>query len=78
MTDVLGRDRYERRVVEASGYRNGYKRRHLDNAERRLDIALTQVRDTPDPHQSALWQAFQRRTESLSRAEPRDLGSAGG
>ena len=66
--EVLGRDRYERREAEATGYRNGYKRRQLDTAEGRLEIALPQLRDTPEPYQSALWQAMQRRTESLSRA----------
>ena len=65
VTEVLGRDRYERRAAEVMGYRNGYKQRHLDTAEGRLEVALPQVRDTGEPYQSALWQALQRRTEVL-------------
>jgi putative transposase len=65
VSEVLGRDRYARRESEMSGYRNGYKRRHLDTAEGRLEIELPQVRDTIEPYQSALWQALQRRTEIL-------------
>ena len=65
VTELLGRDRYERRETEATGYRNGYKRRRLDTAEGRLEIELPQVRDTAEPYQSAFWQALQRRTEVL-------------
>jgi putative transposase len=67
VTELLGRDRYERRETEATGYRNGYKRRGLNTAEGRLEIALPQVRDTEAPYQSALWQALQRRTEVLEQ-----------
>ena len=50
VTEVLGRDRYERRAAEAeaTGYRNGYKQRHLDTAEGRLEVELPQVRDTAE------------------------------
>ena len=67
VAEVLGRDRYERRQGEATGYRNGYKQRHLDTAEGRLEVALPQLRDTEEPYQSALWQALQRRTEVLEQ-----------
>lgn len=67
VTEVLGRDRYERRTGEATGYRNGYKQRRLDTAEGRLEVELPQVRDTAERHQSALWQALQRRTEVLEQ-----------
>jgi putative transposase len=67
VTELLGRDRYERRETGASGYRNGYKRRRLDTAEGRLEVALPQLRETDEPYQSALWQALQRRTEVLEQ-----------
>lgn len=65
VTELLGRDRYERRDTETDGYRNGYKTRRLDTAEGRLEVAVPQVRQTAEPYQSALWQALQRRTEVL-------------
>jgi putative transposase len=67
VTEQLGRERYARRRSDGAGYRNGYKPRHLDTAEGRLEIALPQVRETAEPYQSALWSALQRRTEVLEQ-----------
>lgn len=68
VTDALGRAPYERRAAAAtSGYRNGYKTRHLDTAEGRLEIDLPQVRATDTPFHSQLWGGMRRRTEVLER-----------
>jgi len=44
-SDILGgRGRYERRHAGQQGLRNGYKRRHIDCAEGRLEIEVPQIR----------------------------------
>lgn len=63
--EVLGRGYYERRADSAQGYRNGYKKRHLDTAEGRLMVDLPQVRDTEEPFSSALWGHLKKRTGVL-------------
>jgi len=68
VTEALGRTPYQRRAgVATSGYRNGYKTRHLDTAEGRLEIDLPQVRATDTPFHSMLWGGMRRRTEVLER-----------
>ncbi|HZD59353.1 MAG TPA: transposase [Anaerolineae bacterium] len=37
--ELLGRSYYERKDENMHGYRNGYKKRHLDTAEGRLMVA---------------------------------------
>lgn len=67
VNDVLGRGHYERRGGGPVGYRNGYKDRHLDTAEGRLNIELPQVRDTEEPFASDLWGAMKKRTDVLTQ-----------
>lgn len=67
VTEVLGREPYERRGEPPVGYRNGYKERRVDTAEGRLRVDVPQVRDTAEPFRSALWPAVQRRSEVLER-----------
>src|SRR5690606_10501528 len=61
-SDILGgRGRYERRHAGQQGLRNGYKRRHIDCAEGRLEIEVPQIRGVQGVCQPALWAALQRR-----------------
>jgi len=63
----LGREAYERRGPEMTGYRNGYKRRRLDTAEGPLEVEVPQVRGLGRPYRSRLWQLLKRRTEALTK-----------
>lgn len=63
----LGRERYERADGEPVGWRNGYKQRHIDYAEGRLEMDLPQVRGTQEPFRLELWEALKRRTDVLER-----------
>lgn len=65
VTELLGRNRYERRPDRGSGYRNGYKRRRLDCAEGRLEVHLPQLRGTS--RRARLWDAIKGRTDTLER-----------
>ena len=56
--EALGRGSYQRRQENQVGYRNGYKRRQLKSAEGKLAIDLPQVRGTPQPYQSKIWQSL--------------------
>ena len=68
VTEALGRAPYQRRAgTGVTGYRNGYKTRHLDTAEGRLEIELPQVRATDTPFHSLLWGGMRRRTEVLEQ-----------
>jgi len=67
-SDILGgRGRYERRHAGQQGLRNGYKRRHIDCAEGRLEIEVPQIRGVQGVCRPALWAALQRRTDVLER-----------
>src|SRR5690606_20281835 len=67
-SDILGgRGRYERRHAGQQGLRNGYKRRHIDCAEGRLEIEVPHIRGVQGVCQPALWAALQRRTDVLER-----------
>ncbi|MCL6581909.1 MAG: IS256 family transposase [Firmicutes bacterium] len=66
VTEVLGREPYERRE-DGRGYRNGYKNRRLLTAEGPLQVDLPQVRDRDEPFRSALWAALRKRTDVLDR-----------
>jgi transposase-like protein len=67
VSDVLDREAHERRGDEQVGYRNGYKSRQLRTAEGKLNVEVPQVRDTPQPYRSPLWQALGKRTPALER-----------
>lgn len=63
--EALGRGSYERRDARQVGYRNGYKGRSLKTAEGPLPVDLPQVRGTPQPYQSKIWQALGKRSAAL-------------
>ncbi len=48
VSDVLGRERYERGEGEKAGYRNGYRTGKVKTAEGAVEYSAPQVRDTPD------------------------------
>jgi putative transposase len=49
VSDVLGRERYERGEGEKAGYRNGYPPGKVKTAEGAVEYSAPQVRDTPEP-----------------------------
>jgi transposase-like protein len=64
VSDVLGRERYERGEGEKAGYRNGYRPGKMKTAEGAVDYSAPQVRDTPEPFVSSVRAA---RTRELVR-----------
>ncbi len=48
VSDVLGRERYERGEGEKAGYRKGYRTGKVKTAEGAVEYSAPQVRDTPD------------------------------
>ena len=69
VSDVLGRERYERGEGEKAGYRNGYRPGKMKTAEGAVDYSAPQVRDTPEPFVSSVRAALSGRTR-----EPRAAG----
>ena len=65
--EALGRASYQRREQGQSGYRNGFKTRTLKTAEGPLAVKLPQVRETPQPFRSELWQALGRKSPALQK-----------
>lgn len=64
--EYLGRDRYERHTAPR-GRRNGYEERRLKTGEGVLTVKVPQVRDTPEPYQSRLWQGLGKTSEVLEQ-----------
>ena len=67
VSDVLGRERYERGEGEKAGYRNGYRPGKVKTAEGAVDYSAPQVRDTPEPFVSSVRAALSGRTRELER-----------
>ena len=67
VSDVLGRERYERGEGEKAGYRNGYRPGRMKTAEGAVDYSAPQVRDTPEPFLSSARAALSGRTRELER-----------
>ena len=67
VSDVLGRERYERGEGEKAGYRNGYRPGKLKTAEGAVDYSAPQVRDMPEPFVSGVRAALSGRTRELER-----------
>lgn len=65
VTDVLGRDYYER--GEPAGYRNGNRLGRLKTAEGIVEYAVPQGTGTAEPWASEVKQALSGRTEELER-----------
>jgi len=65
----LGRGYYERRSEDSLEeiYRNGYETRKLKTAEGKVDIEVPQLRNTEEPHQSAVLKLLGQRTSELER-----------
>jgi transposase-like protein len=68
--EFLGRASYERREDGQSAYRNGFKRRKVTTGEGPLELFVPQTRDGPEPFQTAVLGAFQRRSETLEALIP--------
>ena len=72
VSDALDRQAHERREGDQIGYRNGYKTRQLRTAEGKLSVEVPQVRDTPEPYRSSIWQRLGKCTPALAaRGESR-------
>ncbi len=67
VSDVLGRERYERGAGEKAGYRNGYRPGKVKTAEGAVEYSAPQVRDTPEPFVSGVRAALSGRTRELER-----------
>lgn len=68
--EFLGRGQYERREGDQATYRNGFKRRHVTTGEGAIDLYVPQTRNGPEPFQTAILGAFQRRSEVLEAMIP--------
>ena len=67
VSDVLGRERYERGEGEKAGYRNGYRPGKVQTAEGAVEYSAPQVRDTSEPFISKVRAALSGRTRELER-----------
>lgn len=67
VADALCREAHQRRDDDQIGYRNGYKTRQLRTAEGKLEVAVPQVRNTPEPYRSSIWQGLSKRTPALQK-----------
>jgi putative transposase len=62
-----GRGRYERRVLDQRGSRNGYERARLRTAEGAIDVAVPQVRGAGEPYRSSLMSFLDGNSDVLDR-----------
>jgi len=69
--EFIGRASYERRREAQSAYRNGFKRRKVSTGEGAVALFVPQTRNGPEPFQTAVLGAFQRRSETLEALIPR-------
>ena len=67
VTDVLGRDYYERPGGAGRGYRNGYRTGRLRSAEGPIAYATPHVSDRREPFRSRLRGQLDGRTEALEQ-----------
>jgi putative transposase len=68
--EFIGRGSYARRSGEEATYRNGYKPRHVSTGEGPIDLLIPQTRNGPEPFQTVILGAFQRRSETLEALIP--------
>ena len=66
----IGRATYERRRDGQAVYRNGFKHRHVTTGEGAIALQVPQTRDGPEPFQTAILGAYQRRSEVLDALIP--------
>jgi len=66
----FGRASYQRREQEQSAYRNGYKRRRVATGEGAVELYVPQTRDGGQPFQTAILDAYRRRSQTLEAMVP--------
>jgi putative transposase len=67
VTDVLGRERYQRTGEPAKGYRNGTRKGHMRTAEGVVEFGVPQVTGTEEPFVSQIREQLPERSEELGR-----------
>ena len=75
--DFIGRAGYERRQEGQSLYRNGYKGRQVATGEGPVELHVPQTRAGPEPFQTAILEAYRRRSETLEALIPARCTSKG-
>lgn len=68
--EFIGRVSYERRSGDQSTYRNGYKRRRVATGEGAVELRVPQTREGIEPFQTAILDAYRRRSETLDAMIP--------
>lgn len=68
--EFIGRATYARRAEGESAYRNGFKRRRVTTGEGAVELLVPQTRNGPEPFQTAILEAFQRRSQTLEALIP--------
>jgi putative transposase len=68
--EFIGRAAYERRSEGQSVYRNGFKARKVTTGEGAIELLVPHTRNGPEPFQTAILGAFQRRSEVLEALIP--------
>ena len=69
-TEFIGRASYERRRDGQAAYRNGFKRRQVTTGEGAIELKVPQSRNGPEPFQTVVLGAYQRRSEVLEALIP--------
>lgn len=64
-TAFLGREHYRRGARERVGWRNGYEPKQVQSEAGLLELAMPQLRGTPEPFQLKLTERLQTRTTEL-------------
>jgi transposase-like protein len=70
VADFVGRASYQRRDEDQAAYRNGYKRRNIATGEGPVELQVPQTRNGPEPFQTAILGAYQRRSQTLEALIP--------
>lgn len=68
--EFVGRGKYQRRSDGDSTYRNGYKKRRVATGEGGVELHVPQTRDGVEPFQTAILDAYRRRSETLDAMMP--------
>ncbi|MFQ6048281.1 MAG: IS256 family transposase [Phycisphaerae bacterium] len=71
LQEFVGRASYQRRADDQSAYRNGYKRRRVATGEGAVELHVPQTRAGREPFQTAILEAYRRRSETLEAMIPR-------
>jgi transposase-like protein len=68
--EFIGRTHYQRRQEDQATYRNGFKQRRVATGEGPVDLFVPQTRHGPEPFQTVILDAFQRRSQTLEALIP--------